>query len=62
MKSFMVTQLDAARTRMLDDVFSKDSTQEQRLRGMRELIKLMTFTWLAHIYVGHRYGKREGTK
>jgi hypothetical protein len=43
MKSFMVTQLDAARTRMLDDVFSAESTQEQRLRGMRELIKLMTF-------------------
>ena len=43
MKSFMVTQLDAARTRMLDDVFSTESTQEQRLRGMRELIKLMTF-------------------
>ncbi|MHA2164077.1 MAG: hypothetical protein ACXABF_16805, partial [Candidatus Thorarchaeota archaeon] len=43
MKSFMVTQLDAARERMLDDVFSSESTQEQRLRGMRELIKLMTF-------------------
>jgi len=43
MKSFMVTQLDAARTRMLDDVFSTESTKEQRLRGMKELIKLMTF-------------------
>ena len=43
MKSFMVTQLDAARTRMLDDVFSKESTQEQRVKGMQELVKLMTF-------------------
>ena len=43
MKSFMVTQLDAARTRMLDDVFSKESTQEQRVKGMQELAKLMIF-------------------
>ena len=43
MKSFMIKQLDFVRTRMLNEMFGRDKTPAQRLRGATDLAKLMFF-------------------
>tara|TARA_E500000305_G_scaffold111615_1_gene126249 strand:- start:3825 stop:5483 length:1659 start_codon:yes stop_codon:yes gene_type:complete len=43
MKSFMIKQLDFVRTRMLNEMFGRDKTSAQRLRGATDLAKLMFF-------------------